>query len=105
MMVWSFICFLKFRLSQESNYGGTIGLFLGAMLGAFAFSCRPPVALANVIVLPVIYDVLQNDYYNKTAKMKKMLIVLSPYVIVGICLCCIIMLGLITCLSLVNPIS
>ena len=86
MMVWSFVCFLKSGLSEGSNCRSNMYLFLGSMLGAFAFGCRPPVALANTIVLLVIYNVLQNDYYNKNTKVKKIFIVLSPYIIVGILL-------------------
>ena len=86
LMVWSFVCFLKFKLSQESNNSGNIYLFLGALLGAFAFGCRPPVALANAIVLPVICAIFQYDYHNRSEKIKKMLLVLFPYVIVGLIL-------------------
>ena len=53
LMVWCIICFLKGAWLEADDKLNIIYLFAGAFLGALAFGCRPPVGLANLIVMMV----------------------------------------------------
>ena len=86
LMVWSMICFLKDLLPDANKRKSNLYLFLGGTLGALAFGCRPPVALANILVLVVIYNILQNTLYDSNVKTRKIVLVLIPYIVVGILL-------------------
>ena len=86
MMVWSLVCFFKSMQLEQEKFASNLYLFLGAILGALAFGCRPPVALANIVVLAVIYKILQNQLLYKKVKIKKILLVFAPYFVVGILL-------------------
>lgn len=86
MMVWSIICFAKGFWLQEDGEIGTAYLFVGGLLGALAFGCRPPVALANLLIIVVILQILGTDILSCSEKIKKVTCLLFPYVIVGIAL-------------------
>lgn len=86
LMVWCIICFLK-GAWLEANYEiNKIYLFAGAFLGALAFGCRPPVGLANLIVLAVIYQIFKTDYHTIKEKWNIIALTLFPYIIVGVLL-------------------
>ena len=85
MMVWSIVCFFKsMQLKEESKCN--LFLFLGAVLGALAFGCRPPVALANIVVFVVISEILQTCLLERKVKIEKILLILVPYLVIGIML-------------------
>ena len=83
MMVWSIICFFKSAQSEVEQLKSNLYLFWGAILGALAFGCRPPVALANIFVLAFIYNILQNRLLARKTKITKMLLIFVPYFVVG----------------------
>lgn len=83
-MVWSIICFLKglwIECNDETEYKY---LCLGSTFGALAFGCRPPVALANLLVLVVGYMIIVNHKNSVFIKGKQLLVLLLPYILVGI---------------------
>ena len=84
-MVWCIICFFKavwFEIDKNVN---RVYLFTGSLLGALAFGCRPPVGLANLLVIAVIYQILKTDY-NAEEKRIFIGLTLSPYIVVGVLL-------------------
>ena len=83
MMVWSIICFLKGAWFEKYEKKSTIYLFSGAFFGALAFGCRPPVALANLIIIAVIAEIYQDKFIAKSEKIKKVICLLIPYLMVG----------------------
>ncbi|MBQ5345070.1 MAG: hypothetical protein J6F33_07740 [Acidaminococcaceae bacterium] len=87
MMVWSIVCFLKGAwLAKEDNRGKKY-LLIGSFLGAITFGCRPPVALANIIILPVIYHLYEKSHRSWDSEMlRKSMCVFVPYVVIGIIL-------------------
>ncbi len=85
-MVWGIICFIKGMWVESGKKSSRKYLFLGACFGALAFGCRPPVALANLIVIIILYKILFNCDNSKIEKVKNMLTLLLPYVFVGIAL-------------------
>jgi len=86
LMVWSINCFLHGAWLEKDNKSSTIYLLAGALLGALSFGCRPPTALANLIVLAVGYRVYRNSVDSVSDKSKKVLCLLLPYLVIGILL-------------------
>lgn len=86
MMVWSIVCFFKSMQLNEEESKCNLFLFLGAVLGALAFGCRPPVALANIVVSVVISKILQTRLLDRKVKIEKILLILVPYLVIGIML-------------------
>ena len=86
MMVWSIICFFKAVWFKADNHVNKFYLFIASLLGALSFGCRPPVGLANLLVLVVINQLFKTE--DNTVKEKVNLIVLTlfPYIIVGVML-------------------
>lgn len=86
MMVWCIIFLLKGAWLEKNSLKSNQYLFFGSLLGALAFGCRPPVALANIIVLTVIFQILLNNLLHKNDKIKKIVLLLVPYFVVGVLL-------------------
>ena len=86
LMIWSIICFWKSLLPDVDENKRNMYLFLGAVFGALAFGCRPPIALANILVIVVIHKILESNKYEKKAKTKKISLLLTPYFVIGILL-------------------
>ena len=86
LMVWSIICFYKGVWFEVEDRIEKIYLFIGALLGALAFGCRPPVGLANLIVITVVYQILKANYITDKEKINSVALTLFPYVVVGILL-------------------
>lgn len=86
LMIWSIIFYIKGAwLAQEEKFC-KIYLFAGGLLGALAFGCRPPVALANLLVLSVIAQIVKKQNAGHYDKTKKLVLLLLPYFFVGIML-------------------
>ena len=58
---------------------------LGALLGALAFGCRPPIALANIIAIPLFITILLKNKKVSVVLGKSIAIAL-PYAMVGVAL-------------------
>ena len=86
MMVWSIVCYFKSAQSENEHLRSNLYLFWGAVLGALAFGCRPPVALANIFVLAVIWSIYHNCLVDRKAKIGKILLIIVPYFVIGVML-------------------
>ncbi len=86
LMVWSIICFIKGVWLQKEREISIWCLFVGGLLGSLAFGCRPPVALANLLIIAVVLQISKNDILTYFEKAKMIAYLLLPYVIVGIAL-------------------
>ena len=84
LMVWSIICFLKGVWIEKYNNSGTIYLFFGSLLGALVFGCRPPVALANIVVVAVLYQLFKDKGGTSDRMVKEVVYVITPYFVVGV---------------------
>jgi len=85
-MVWCIICFLQGAWIEKDDTRSTIYLSAGAFLGALAFGCRPPVALANLIIVGVAYQLFQNNHFSVHNKLKKLACLFAPYLVIGVLL-------------------
>ncbi len=83
--IWS-IYFFVWAVWGESRENRQILLAaVGALLGALVFGCRPTVALANVLVIPMLAVFLRGRKFSLKL-FGKLAAAASPYVIVGVCL-------------------
>ena len=86
MMIWSIVCFLKGAWLEKDKTKSNLYLFIGALSGALAFGCRPPVALANITVIAVICNIVQDDLSDWKDKIEKIVLIFAPYLVVGVLL-------------------
>ena len=57
--IWSLYCFSK-AFCKEKTEDFSLGLaVVGALLGALTFGCRPPLAMANLLVVPLLFRFLR----------------------------------------------
>lgn len=78
MEVWSVYFFVRAAWCNDSRRKFFVEIFIGAVLGALAFGCKPTVALANFLVLPLLPKFFAKD------DPRKIFIVLSvPYLVTG----------------------
>lgn len=85
MEIWSLFFFIKAVWIEEQQRKTIVYAFLGSLFGALTFGCRPPIALANIVVLPMLI------VYLKKRKIEYKLILqlvfaAMPYFVVGILL-------------------
>lgn len=83
LMIWCIVFFIKGLWVIHGLEVCRVYLFLGALLGALAFGCRPPVALANLIIIAVAFRIIEDDKWGDSEKTKSFLYVIIPYAIVG----------------------
>ena len=80
--VWSLYFFFK-AVWVETQENEQIALAtIGATLGALVFGCRPTIALANVVVLPLLVTFLKKHTFSWKL-LGKLCIAVLPYVLVG----------------------
>lgn len=83
--VWSLYFFFKAVYDDISENKAIAFAFLGSLAGALTFGCRPPIALANILVLPLLIQFLKKRKLN-AGLFFKLVIAALPYVIIGILL-------------------
>lgn len=81
--VWSLYFFFRGVYIETKENKQIIFAGIGALLGALAFGCRPTIALANVLVIPMLaIFLLQRKITLKL--MGKLLLAALPYAVVAI---------------------
>lgn len=86
--IWSIYCFIAALWTEQISFKKqTILLILGAICGALVFGCRPPIALANLLLIPffIRYCKLQSSKPIKKIILQVVLTAL-PYLIIGVAL-------------------
>lgn len=94
MEIWSIVFFVKAVWGRETFKKSILYAFFGSMFGALAFGCRPPVALANLLVLPMLaeflrnYPIVQHSKKKESAGQRIVMLCAAamPYVAVGLLL-------------------
>ena len=82
LMLWSLIFYFWAVFSPAGQKVRIASAICGAVCGALCFGCRPPVALANIIAVPLFIVFLKNEKITKKDLWKIFLIIL-PYIIIG----------------------
>lgn len=96
--IWSLFFFAKAVWGGGSERRSTVYGILGSLSGALAFGCRPTVALANLLAVPMFFCYIKQrtagsadcPYVKErkldTGLLKQILAVLLPYILIGILL-------------------
>lgn len=82
MEIWSLYFFVKAVYATEKENRAILYAGIGALFGALAFGCRPPVALANVLVIPMLIDFLRKRKFS-VRLLGKLVLAALPYAVVG----------------------
>ena len=85
LMVWSIFFFVLAVYGDHSENKSIILAAVGALLGALAFGCRPPIALANIVVLPLLITFIKKRKLNLKLILK-LVCAAMPYVLVAVAL-------------------
>ena len=83
--IWSLYFFIRGVWGEQKENRQIFFAGIGALFGALAFGCRPPIALANVLVIPMLIVFLKERKF--TPKLfGKLILAAMPYAIVGVAL-------------------
>lgn len=83
MEIWSLYFFSKAVWCSASDRRAVAFGVLGSLFGALAFGCRPPVALANLLAIPMLISYIKGKQRGIKLLLKQIVIVALPYVIIG----------------------
>lgn len=59
--IWSIYFFIQAVWGNDSENKRIVYAGIGALLGALVFGCRPPIGLANIVVIPMLYAFLRRS--------------------------------------------
>lgn len=80
--IWS-IYFFVWAVYLEKRENRQIFLAgVGALFGALVFGCRPPIALANIVVIPLLYVFLKEHTFTRKLA-GKLALAATPYLLVA----------------------
>ena len=85
LAIWSLYFFSKAVWGGAEDRKSILYAFVGSILGALTFGCRPSVALANILVIPMLMEYLRQKKMNLVL-MRQLLFAASPYVVVAVLL-------------------
>ena len=81
--IWSLYFFIRAVWVEKKENRQILFAGIGALFGALVFGCRPPIALANILVLPMLYVFLKTCRFSWKL-LGKLILAAMPYAIVGI---------------------
>lgn len=85
--VWSLYFFIRAVWGEQHENRQILFAGIGAILGALVFGCRPPIALANILVIPMLAVFLKQRKFTLKL-LGKLLLAAMPYVAVAVALMC-----------------
>lgn len=85
MEIWSLYFFIKAVYDKNTERRTYLYAFLGSLFGALAFGCRPSIALANILVIPLLITFLKDRKFS-LKMLGKLLLSALPYVVIGVLL-------------------
>ncbi len=80
MEIWSLFFFVKAVFYEKQGKKSILYAFWGSLAGALAFGCRPPTALANILVIPLLAEYLRDKKINLKLIMQ-LIFAAIPYII------------------------
>lgn len=83
MGIWSLFFFIRAVWVESKDKKSIFWAFWGSLFGALAFGCRPTVALANLLVIPMLIFFLRKRKLSLQL-ISRLAVAASPYLIVGI---------------------
>lgn len=80
--IWSIYFFVRGVWVERKENRQLLFAGIGALLGALAFGCRPPIALANLLVIPMLWAFLKQRKFSLKL-LGKLALAALPYVLVA----------------------
>ena len=80
--IWSLYFFIRSVWLEERLNRQILLAGIGALLGALVFGCRPPIALANVLVIPILIVFLRKHKFSLSL-LGKLALAALPYAVVA----------------------
>lgn len=80
--IWSLYFFAKAVWDEADDNKYILFAFCGSILGALAFGCRPSVALANILVIPMVAEFIKKKNITPVL-IRQLIFAASPYVVVA----------------------
>lgn len=80
--VWSLYFFIKAVYVEKRENRQILLAAIGALLGALVFGCRPTIALANLLVIPMLIAFLRQRKFS-WGLLGKLSLAALPYLVVG----------------------
>lgn len=80
--IWSLYCFFRAVWIEKAENRQILWAGIGALLGALVFGCRPTIALANIIVLPMLFVFLRQRKFTRKL-LGKLVLAALPYAVVA----------------------
>ncbi|MBR2634310.1 MAG: hypothetical protein IKD31_01870 [Clostridia bacterium] len=80
--IWSLFFFVWAVWGEKRENLQLLLAGIGALLGALAFGCRPPIALANVLVLPMLWAFCKGRRFTLRL-LGKLFLAALPYFVIG----------------------
>ena len=79
---WSIWFFVRAVWGEGSENKKILLAAVGALLGALVFGCRPPIALANILVIPMLYVFIRQRKFT-VKLLGKLIMAALPYAFVA----------------------
>jgi len=83
--IWSIFFFVRAVWKEQTENRQILFAGIGALLGALVFGCRPPIALANVVVIPMLAVFLKQRKFTWKL-LGKLVLAAMPYAVVAVAL-------------------
>ena len=83
--IWSIYFFVWAVYGGLSENKQIILAAIGALFGALAFGCRPPIAIANIVVIPMLITFIKQRKFTLKV-LGKLALAALPYIVIGILL-------------------
>lgn len=80
--IWSLYFFVRAVWGDGSENRRICFAAIGALLGALVFGCRPPIALANILVIPMLYVFIRQRKFTWKL-LGKLCLAALPYAVVA----------------------
>ncbi len=80
--VWSLFFFVWAVYFETRENKQILLAGVGALLGALVFGCRPPIALANIVVIPLLCIFLKEHTFTRKLA-GKLALAATPYLLIG----------------------
>ena len=80
--VWSIFFFIWAVYFEKKENKQILFAGVGALFGALAFGCRPPIALANIVVIPLLFVFLKEHAFTRKLA-GKLALAATPYLLVA----------------------
>lgn len=86
MEVWSLYFFVKAVWDSPNDRRAVLWGVAGSLCGALAFGCRPPIALVNLLAVPMLLHYVRQKRRDGGRLLGQVALVALPYVVVGVLL-------------------